>query len=236
VVGDKSFINDWLSQEFKERVSKRRHVCLISKMTHAFKLMSVKVSKEQEEEEKSIIEQTTETPRASSVPYVSSLNTLFDQQAWKTAFERAFNHFGQPAFGHNVVFNTKDLANQAARAIAEAEMSKISAMNAHQQLQMAEEAHAKAKAANDMIANAQDHQRMVEQARAKAEVAKHMAANAEHKMKMAQEANARASEVNDMVAKAKEHMDYMTKLQKELPQFIAPPLKAKEKPVEKPKE
>lgn len=49
-------LNDWLKQEFKERVSQRRDIHLTLKLTTAFKLIDVPVSKEMEEEEERIIE------------------------------------------------------------------------------------------------------------------------------------------------------------------------------------
>jgi len=49
----RSFLNDWLRQEFKERVSKKRQLVLTDRLAEAFKLVSVKVNsaaiKEEEE-------------------------------------------------------------------------------------------------------------------------------------------------------------------------------------------
>ena len=54
--GEASYLNDWLLQEFRSRVSKKRPILLTSKLTEAFKLMNVGVSSEEEKEEAKLIE------------------------------------------------------------------------------------------------------------------------------------------------------------------------------------
>ena len=54
---DKWYVNDWLKQEIKERVSRRRNITLTGKLSEALKLVNVKVTKEMEEAEAEIIEQ-----------------------------------------------------------------------------------------------------------------------------------------------------------------------------------
>lgn len=51
-----SVLNDWLLQEFKERVSHKRSVSLTARLTEAFKLASIKVSREEEEFEELLIQ------------------------------------------------------------------------------------------------------------------------------------------------------------------------------------
>jgi hypothetical protein len=53
--GKRSYINDWLLQEFRARVSKRANVLLTPKFTEAFQLMQIKVSAKDVEEEEEII-------------------------------------------------------------------------------------------------------------------------------------------------------------------------------------
>ena len=48
----KSILNDWLYREFKERVSQKRDVRLIERLTDALKLLEEQVEKEDLEEEK----------------------------------------------------------------------------------------------------------------------------------------------------------------------------------------
>jgi len=55
-IDDGCILNDWLNQEFKDRVSKKRKIILTDKLSDAFKLISEKVTKEMENEEKEIIE------------------------------------------------------------------------------------------------------------------------------------------------------------------------------------
>lgn len=52
---DKSYLNDWLQIEFKERVSQKRKIVLTDKLSQAFKLVKIPVTKEMEEEENTII-------------------------------------------------------------------------------------------------------------------------------------------------------------------------------------
>lgn len=54
---EEAFINDWLSQEFKERVNRRKKVALTNKLSVAFKAIKSPVTKEMIEEEKRIVEE-----------------------------------------------------------------------------------------------------------------------------------------------------------------------------------
>ncbi|MCP4266217.1 MAG: DUF4935 domain-containing protein [Candidatus Brocadiaceae bacterium] len=49
--GDDMIINDWLYQEFKQRVNRQRKVILTDKLTHAFKLAKISVKKKEEDDE-----------------------------------------------------------------------------------------------------------------------------------------------------------------------------------------
>lgn len=55
----KFFLNDWLSQEFKERVSRKRKVVLTDKLSEAFELVRIKINKKVEEEEAQLIKEIT---------------------------------------------------------------------------------------------------------------------------------------------------------------------------------
>lgn len=52
----KSYINDWLAQEFKDRVSKKRSVQLTDRLSNAFKALAETVTQEMEEVEEELIE------------------------------------------------------------------------------------------------------------------------------------------------------------------------------------
>lgn len=51
-----SYLNDWLSQEFKQRVSRKRKLILTDKLSTAFKAVQIPVSKEMIEEERNVID------------------------------------------------------------------------------------------------------------------------------------------------------------------------------------
>ncbi len=51
-----SYLNDWLTQEFKERISRKRKLILTDKLSLAFKLVAVPVTKEMIEEEEKVID------------------------------------------------------------------------------------------------------------------------------------------------------------------------------------
>ncbi len=53
----KPILNDWLSQEFKSRVSKKRKIILTDKLAEAFKLAKISVSKQEQDEEKKLIDE-----------------------------------------------------------------------------------------------------------------------------------------------------------------------------------
>ena len=52
---DKSYINDWLSAEFKERVNKMKSVTLYDSLSSALKDLKVRITKAEEEEERRMI-------------------------------------------------------------------------------------------------------------------------------------------------------------------------------------
>lgn len=51
----KSYLNDWLKQEFSERVSKKRKIILTDKLDQGLKVVHAAVTKEMEEEEERLI-------------------------------------------------------------------------------------------------------------------------------------------------------------------------------------
>lgn len=51
-----SYLNDWLKQEFSERVSKKRKIILTDRLSVGLKTVHAAVTKEMEEEEKNLIE------------------------------------------------------------------------------------------------------------------------------------------------------------------------------------
>ena len=55
ITENESYLNDWLQQEFKQRISQKRKLILTNRLSKAFQLVEIPVSKEMIEEEKSII-------------------------------------------------------------------------------------------------------------------------------------------------------------------------------------
>lgn len=55
-IGDKSYLNDWLQIEFKERISQKRKIILTDKLSRAFKLVQIPVTKEMVDEEATVIQ------------------------------------------------------------------------------------------------------------------------------------------------------------------------------------
>jgi hypothetical protein len=53
---DKSFLNDWLQIEFKERISQKRKIILTDKLSRALKLVEVTVTQEMIDEEQNVID------------------------------------------------------------------------------------------------------------------------------------------------------------------------------------
>jgi hypothetical protein len=51
-----SYLNDWLAQEFKQRISRKRNLLITDKLSVAFKLVDVPVTKEMIEEEEKVID------------------------------------------------------------------------------------------------------------------------------------------------------------------------------------
>ena len=52
---NESYLNDWLDQEFKQRISRKRKLILTDKLSKAFKLVKIPVTEEMEREEENVI-------------------------------------------------------------------------------------------------------------------------------------------------------------------------------------
>ena len=58
--GKEVFINDWLRQEFKERVNQRKNITLTNRLTDALKKLKIPVTEEQIKEEQALIDKWTQ--------------------------------------------------------------------------------------------------------------------------------------------------------------------------------
>jgi hypothetical protein len=65
VYKNKSYINDWLSQEFKQRVSQRRKLKLTASLSEGLKIVHAKVTKEMEEGEQLMLSELLSRLRTS---------------------------------------------------------------------------------------------------------------------------------------------------------------------------
>jgi len=75
---DKDMIlNDWLLEEFKERVSRRRKIMLTGRLTYAFKTISVPVTQEEEREETRLID-SDEQRRSKLLTHMSEVELSFE--------------------------------------------------------------------------------------------------------------------------------------------------------------
>jgi len=57
---NESYLNDWLKQEFRQRISQQRKLILTDKLSKAFKLVEISVTKEMIEEEENVIKVSAE--------------------------------------------------------------------------------------------------------------------------------------------------------------------------------
>jgi hypothetical protein len=71
------YLNDWLRQEFSERVSKKRKIVLTDRLAEAFKQVAIHVSQEAEKEERDLLAEL-EAFLAQPAPESAQLGTLAD--------------------------------------------------------------------------------------------------------------------------------------------------------------
>lgn len=69
---DKSYINDWLSAEFKERVNKRKAVTLYDSLSSALKDLKVRVTQAEQDEERRMIKRLERGQRKKLISKLSS--------------------------------------------------------------------------------------------------------------------------------------------------------------------
>lgn len=62
IQNDESFLNDWLREEFKQRVSKKRAITLTARLTDAFKRAKITVSASDEAAEREVIQEKQSAP------------------------------------------------------------------------------------------------------------------------------------------------------------------------------
>ncbi len=84
---EKSYINDWLSSEFKERVNKRKTVTLYDSLSSALKELKVRVTQAEEDEERRMIKRLERGQRKQLISGLSSseidMLEIFYGDRWK---------------------------------------------------------------------------------------------------------------------------------------------------------
>lgn len=81
MVSGEPVLNDWLLQEFKERVSRKRKIRLTDRLAEAFKRAAVRVTKTEEKEEEGLIRELPQAPvQASSGTFETLLHDYLS--AW----------------------------------------------------------------------------------------------------------------------------------------------------------
>lgn len=81
-IDDSAYINDWLIQEFRDRVTKKRQLLLFNRLAPALKLLEVKVTQEAEDEEKEVAKRREKTvgelwPETGSSEWIRKVNEIF---------------------------------------------------------------------------------------------------------------------------------------------------------------
>ena len=66
IQNDESYLNDWLGEEFRQRVSKKRSIVVTSRLTDAFKRADVAVTETEEEAERAVVKERQAAPVTSS--------------------------------------------------------------------------------------------------------------------------------------------------------------------------
>ena len=76
-----SYLNDWLRQEFKQRVGTRRKFVLTDKLSKAFQLLRIPVSKEMIEEEQKVSDYVNKGNALNFIEYqdiMSKIKKMFE--------------------------------------------------------------------------------------------------------------------------------------------------------------
>lgn len=83
---DETYLNDWLREEFKQRVSKKRSIILTPRLTDAFKRANITVSVRDEVAEREVIEDKQAAPPADTTRTVAAVLEEL-RSRWPQSFE-----------------------------------------------------------------------------------------------------------------------------------------------------
>jgi hypothetical protein len=90
--GKELFLNDWLLQEFKERVGKRRKIILTDRLSEAFQKISLAVTKEMEKEEERII--NLPAGAGAKIIYPGEITNLENLDEYSSGFVKSMEAYG----------------------------------------------------------------------------------------------------------------------------------------------
>lgn len=98
-----TYLNDWLGQEFKERVDRKRKILITDKLSKAFQLTKIKVTKEMIKEEERLVELDISKVLARYGFAGINKSTLDILDKWKLLeTDNIFPQFNLPDFSSNI--------------------------------------------------------------------------------------------------------------------------------------
>lgn len=92
---NESYLNDWLQQEFKQRVSRNRKIILTDRLMTAFKLVQIPVTAEMVEEEEKILTSTYEMNSAKIKEALRELSEKIDFNDWNNNMSKTYKLLNQ---------------------------------------------------------------------------------------------------------------------------------------------
>ena len=96
VYDNDSYLNDWLKQEFKQRISQKRKIILTDKLHKAFQLVEIPVTEEMIEEEENVISKSFINFNTSQLQEViKRLNENMKRTEWQESLRRLSDEYGK---------------------------------------------------------------------------------------------------------------------------------------------
>lgn len=92
---NESYLNDWLQQEFKQRVSRNRKIILTDRLMTAFKLIKIPVTAEMVEEEEKILTSTYEMNSAKIQEALREISEKIDFDNWNNNMSKTYKLLNQ---------------------------------------------------------------------------------------------------------------------------------------------
>lgn len=84
-----SYLNDWLQQEFKQRISRKRKIVLTDKLSRAFQLVEIPVTEEMIEEENKVIKLSFDNYFSNHIGNsLKNINTNLNTSDWLKSLKR----------------------------------------------------------------------------------------------------------------------------------------------------